>query len=126
MLWNTECLFCDWFKPISTWTFPSTTVSGGRRRRRRRRRRSAGGQESFAYHSMPDTRGVKPSRYRGYFYEKPLKLRRRRRLRKNDFSRRTLTITSPTERSDKLSRTLQLLKAGLEILLRIVNLFHKK
>ena len=34
LLWNTECLFCDWFKPISTWTFPSTTVAGGRRRRR--------------------------------------------------------------------------------------------
>ena len=34
LLWNTECLFCDWFQPISTWTFPSTTVAGGRRRRR--------------------------------------------------------------------------------------------
>ena len=30
LLWNTECLFCDWFKPISSWTYPSTTIAGGR------------------------------------------------------------------------------------------------
>ena len=30
LLWNTDCLFCDWFKPISSWTYPSTTIAGGR------------------------------------------------------------------------------------------------
>ena len=57
LLWNTECLFCDWFKPISTWTFPSTTVAGGRRRRRhvaRRGRHVSHGKNSRHVHSPRD------------------------------------------------------------------------
>ena len=57
LLWNTECLFCDWFKPISTWTFPSTTVAGGRRRRRhvaRRGRHVTHGKNSRHVYSPRD------------------------------------------------------------------------
>ena len=64
LLWNTECLFCDWFKPISTWTFPSTTVAGGRRRRRHaargRGRHAAGGRGRHAASTrhVHQTRGM--------------------------------------------------------------------
>ena len=111
-------MFCDWFKPISTWTFPSTTVSGGRRRRR--------SLESFAYHSMPYTERAKPSSFKGYFYEPPLTLRKRRRQRENSFSRRILKTTSPTVKSETLARILRLLKVGLKILIQAVTLFRKK
>ena len=120
LLWNTECLFCDWFKPISTWTFPSTTISGGRRRRRRKRR----SLDSLTYHSMPYTAGVKTKHYDGYFYEKPLKPRKRRRRKK--ISRRILKIDSPTVRSEKLGRILKLIKIGLQMVLKVVSVLSKK
>ena len=127
MLWNTECLFCDWFKPISTWTFPSTTISGGRRRRRRsggKRRRKRRDLDSFTYHSMPYTAGVTTRHYDGYFYEKPLKPRKRRRRKK--ISRRILKINSPTVRSEKLGGILKLIKIGLQMLLKVVSVLSKK
>ena len=132
LLWNTECLFCDWFKPISTWTFPSTTISGGRRRRRRRKkrrkRRSLWGWselDSFTYHSMPSTAGVTNKHEEGYFYEKPLKPRKRRRRKK--FSRRILKINSPTvSRSEQFGRILNLIKIGLEMLVKVVSVLTRK
>ena len=126
LLWNTECLFCDWFKPISTWTFPSTTISGGRRRRRSggKRRRMRRDLDSFTYHSMPYTAGVTTRHYDGYFYEKPLKPRKRRRRKK--ISRRILKINSPTVRSEKLGGILKLIKIGLQMLLKVVSVLSKK
>ena len=56
LLWNTECLFCDWFKPISTWTFPSTTVAGGRRRRRHAAR--GRGRHAASTRHVHQTRGM--------------------------------------------------------------------
>ena len=55
LLWNTECLFCEWFKPISTWTFPSATIAGGKRKRRNVKEPVYNKyvQNIFTYHSLP-------------------------------------------------------------------------
>ena len=71
---------------------------------------------------MPDTAGAKTKHSDGYFYEKPLKPRKRRRRKK--ISRRILKVNSPTVRSEKLGRILKLLKVGLEVLLKVVSVFN--
>ena len=80
--------------------------------------------DSFTYHSMPYTAGVRTRHNDGYFYEKPLKPRKRRRRKK--ISRRILEINSPTVRSEKLGRILKLIKIGLQMLLKVVSVLSKK
>ena len=136
LLWNTECLFCDWFKPISTWTFPSTTIAGGRRRRRRKRSRGErhepdydrNVQNIFTYHSLPSTRGVKKG-YHQYFYEKPVKnVRKYRHYGGPPIGKRRLESSNIGQKSEdwknqlvSLNSKLKLINAGLDLLIRLLK-----
>ena len=121
LLWNTECLFCNWFKPISTWTFPSTTISGGKRRRRRRRRSNSDLDEDeddwVEFQSLPVTPSSESKRYRDYYYEKPYP-----GLRQID--KRKLEVSESDDEESLLvnSKTLTSLKTGLLILVKIMEI----
>ena len=121
LLWNTECLFCNWFKPISTWTFPSTTISGGKRRRRRRRRSDSDLDEDeddwVEFQSLPVTPSSESKRYRDYYYEKAYP-----RLRQID--KRKLEVSESDDEESLLvnSKTLTSLKTGLLILVKIMEI----
>ena len=129
-------MFCDWFKPIRTWTFPSTTIAGGRRSRRKRSRGERyepdydkNVQNIFTYHSLPRTRGVRKG-YNQYYYEKPVK-KVRNYYRQNGASlgkRRLETSSNNEQKSDgwknqlvSINSKLKLVNVGLDLLIRFLK-----
>ena len=135
LLWNTECLFCNWFKPISTWTFPSTTIAGGKRRRKRSRIErqepdyDRNVQNIFTYHSLPSTQGVRKG-YNQYFYEKPVKnVRKYRHNGALHIDKRRLETSNKEKKSDhgwknqlvSINSKLKLFNVGLDLLIRFLK-----